>query len=59
MGTVIRFPVEHRAPRDAGDARPGEVSAQIIVLPVIRIERWSATEPVERPSRKRNDPRSV
>jgi hypothetical protein len=39
MGTVIRFPVERRTARKTVALEPGE-TASIILLPVVRIERW-------------------
>jgi hypothetical protein len=41
MGTVIRFPTELRRSRNAETAGPDEARGQVILLPVIRIERWS------------------
>jgi hypothetical protein len=41
MGTVIRFPIERRTTRkDVNASRPPEQTASIILLPVVRIERW-------------------
>jgi len=44
MGTVIRFPIERRTARKTVSAsrRPDE-TASIILLPVVRIERWDET----------------
>ena len=39
MGTVIRFPIERRRARKTEPLQPGE-TASIILLPVVRIERW-------------------
>jgi hypothetical protein len=39
MGTVIRFPIERRTARKSEPLQPGE-TASIILLPVVRIERW-------------------
>jgi hypothetical protein len=42
MGTVIRFPVERVTSRkSAGASRPSGETASIIILPVVRIERWA------------------
>jgi hypothetical protein len=41
MGTVIRFPIERRTSRKTvGEVRRPEETASIIILPVVRIERW-------------------
>jgi hypothetical protein len=45
MGTVLRFPVELRKSRNAVPAQPGEEMGRIIILPVIRIERWADAPP--------------
>src|SRR5919108_667864 len=45
MGTVIRFPVEMRKSAKAVPARPGEEMGRVVILPVIRIERWTDTPP--------------
>ena len=41
MGTVITFPEPRRDTRDARTSFTQGVSATIIILPVIRIERYS------------------
>jgi hypothetical protein len=45
MGTVLRFPVELRKSRNSVPAQPGEEMGRIIILPVIRIERWTDAPP--------------
>jgi hypothetical protein len=41
MGTVIRFPIERRTARKTvSESRRPEETASIILLPVVRIERW-------------------
>jgi hypothetical protein len=48
MGTVIRFPVERRTAGNSSESpRDGE-RGKIIILPVVRIERWDASEPPAR-----------
>jgi hypothetical protein len=44
MGLVIRFPLEQRIAQDVNQSRQGE-PASIVILPVIRIERY-VEEPV-------------
>jgi hypothetical protein len=60
MGTVIRFPVEVRKSSKAVPARPGEEMGRVVILPVIRIERW-ADNPQAETARtgKRADAKSV
>jgi hypothetical protein len=43
MGIVVSFPEVRSAGRDAGDARAG--SATVIILPVVRIERYDEGPP--------------
>ena len=40
MGTVIRFPTERAMARKTAP-RPAGETASIIILPVVRIERWA------------------
>jgi hypothetical protein len=42
MGAVIRFPTELRRSRSAETLGPEEARGRVILLPVIRIERWAA-----------------
>jgi hypothetical protein len=44
MGTVIRFPIERRTARKTVSvSRRSDETASIILLPVVRIERWDQT----------------
>jgi len=56
MGTVVRFPKKPRAQR-AGLRAAGSESATIVILPVIRIERYQSepmrSEPVRAQRRRR------
>jgi hypothetical protein len=58
MATVIEFPIETRLSRSAREPRREKVSAQIIVLPVVRMERWATSEPVLPRPEPRTDLRS-
>jgi len=55
MGTVIRFPEPGRATRRGRSIRVKPESATVIILPVIRIERYpdDPTEPVASRSQRR------
>ena len=50
MGTVIRFPEGGRAKRDKGAIRAGDDGATIVILPVIRIERYEDMPSIMRPA---------
>ena len=43
MGTVVTFPEVRSTARDAADARAG--SATVIILPVVRVERYDEGPP--------------
>ncbi|MEA2997113.1 MAG: hypothetical protein QOG74_2662 [Alphaproteobacteria bacterium] len=43
MGTVVSFPEGRSAARDGGDSNSG--SAIVIILPVVRIERYEDAPP--------------
>jgi hypothetical protein len=47
MGTVIRFPTELRRSRNAETLGADEARGRVILLPVVRIERWSDDRPDE------------
>jgi hypothetical protein len=47
MGTVIRFPTELRRSRSAETLGADEARGRVILLPVVRIERWSDDRPDE------------
>jgi hypothetical protein len=47
MGTVIRFPIELRRSRNAETLGPDQARGRVILLPVVRIERWSDDRPNE------------
>ena len=48
MGTVVEFPEHGRSTRDGRViGMRGAESATVIILPVIRIERYSDDEPAE------------
>jgi hypothetical protein len=49
MGTIVRFPGRGRAARIRGSKAGSSDSATVIILPVIRIERYS-DEPAEQES---------
>jgi hypothetical protein len=49
MGTIVRFPVRRRAKRTRRSQAGNFDSATVIILPVIRIERYS-DEPAEQES---------
>lgn len=40
MGTVVEFPADAPARRASLDSQPREGSATVVILPVIRIERY-------------------
>jgi hypothetical protein len=42
MGTVIRFPFEKRMASKKPTEPRRHDSASVVILPVVRIERWSA-----------------
>ncbi len=47
MGTVVGFPEHGRSTRDGRVIGMRAESATVIILPVIRIERYSDDEPAE------------
>jgi hypothetical protein len=49
MGTVVRFPIERRAPSHRRRGHGPDVSADIVILPAVRIER--IVEPIPHPSK--------
>jgi hypothetical protein len=51
MGTLVRFPEGMRVARSSGAATPKANSATVIILPVIRIERYE-DEPMLRDSNR-------
>lgn len=53
MGTVISFPAERRLTTGM-DVREAHSSAAVIILPVIRIERYDETPPVRTKPRTRS-----
>jgi hypothetical protein len=61
MAKILNFrPVELR--REAGEAPAARASAQVIVFPGVRYERWDSDEPAARPQstpRKRGQRRDV
>ena len=50
MGTVVEFPEHGRSSRDGRVVGMRAESATVIILPVIRIERYDDGEPVESPA---------
>jgi hypothetical protein len=56
MGTVVKFPKDSRAAR-TGSRTAGSESATIVILPVIRIERYQSdplrSEPARAQRRRR------
>jgi hypothetical protein len=60
MGTVLRFPVEMRKSANAVPAQPGEEMGRVVILPVVRIERWVDSPPAKASkNEKRIDAKSV
>jgi hypothetical protein len=47
MGTVVAFPEQGRSTRDGRMIGMSSETATVIILPVIRIERYSDDKPVE------------
>jgi hypothetical protein len=45
MGTVVKFPVERRAPPQRRRGRGSDVSADVVILPAVRIERVIDPDP--------------
>jgi hypothetical protein len=54
MGTVIRFPFERVRSRPTGLGR--HESASIIILPVVRIERWGTSSQLKPPAAGKKSP---
>ncbi|ALK10146.1 hypothetical protein [Blastochloris viridis] len=51
MGTVLKFPTERRAPPDPESRTSSTASADVVILPAVRIERIAEpTHPSETPS---------
>lgn len=48
MGTVVKFPVERRVPPPQRRGHGSDVSADVVILPTVRIERM--VEPDTYPS---------
>jgi hypothetical protein len=51
MGTIIRFPATRRGARKGKMTADKSKSAIVVILPVVRIERFSGKPPVPRPGR--------
>ena len=52
MGTVVEFPELGRSTRDGRVIGMRSESATVIILPVIRIERYSDDEPAAEPAER-------
>ena len=51
MGAIIRFPAPVRGARSGNLTADTSQSATVVILPVIRIERYSDMPPIPRPGR--------